>query len=190
MASIKDVAKHAGVAISTVSKVLNNYPNISEETRAKVNASIQALNFVPNAVAAALSSKQAGRIALLINLNDTAQTADEISLQYMLGALGKARELGLDVVTVFFSMLQGKSVDEMVNYFRSQSITGIIVCGLSKDDTTLLKLAKKQIFKMVLIDVPVSNASTSYVWIDQAAAQYQVAKKTMELDTIPYTRIL
>lgn len=190
MASIKDVAKHAGVAISTVSKVLNNYPNISEETRARVNASIQELNFVPNAVAAALSSKQAGRIALLINLNDTAQTADEISLQYMLGALGKARELGLDVVTVFFSMLQGKTVDEIVNYFRSQSITGIIVCGLSKDDTTILKLAKKQIFKMVLIDVPVTNASTSYVWIDQAKAQYEVAKKTMELDTIPYTRVL
>ncbi|MBQ7920167.1 MAG: LacI family DNA-binding transcriptional regulator [Lachnospiraceae bacterium] len=190
MASIKDVAKHAGVAISTVSKVLNNYPNISEETRQKVNASIQELGFVPNAVAAALSSKHAGRIALLINLTDTAQTADEISLQYMLGALGKARELGLDVVTVFFSMLQGKTVDEMVNYFRSQSITGIIVCGLSKDDTTILKLVKKQIFKMVLIDVPIANENTSYVWINQAEAQYEVAKKTMELDTIPYTRIL
>ncbi len=190
MASIKDVAKHAGVAISTVSKVLNNYPNISEETRAKVNASIQELNFVPNAVAAALSSKQAGRIAVLINLNDTAQTADEISLQYMLGALNKARELGLDVVTVFFSMLQDKTVDEMVNYFRSQSITGIIVCGLAKDDYNILKLVKKQIFKMVLIDVPLTNTNTSYVWIDQAKAQYEVAKKTMELDTIPYTRVL
>ena len=36
MVSIKDVAKEAGVAISTVSKVLNNYPNVSEETRLKV----------------------------------------------------------------------------------------------------------------------------------------------------------
>ena len=33
MVSIKDVAKHAGVAISTVSKVLNHYPNVSEETK-------------------------------------------------------------------------------------------------------------------------------------------------------------
>ena len=33
MVSIKEVAKHAGVAISTVSKVLNGYPNISEETK-------------------------------------------------------------------------------------------------------------------------------------------------------------
>lgn len=33
MVSIKEVAKHAGVAISTVSKVLNGYPNVSEETK-------------------------------------------------------------------------------------------------------------------------------------------------------------
>ena len=41
MVSIKDVAKHAGVAISTVSKVLNNYPNVSEETKIKVKTSVE-----------------------------------------------------------------------------------------------------------------------------------------------------
>ena len=58
MASIKDVAARAGVAVSTVSKVLNHYPNVSENTRKKVNEAIEELGFVPNAVAAALSSKQ------------------------------------------------------------------------------------------------------------------------------------
>ena len=60
MISIKDVAKQAGVAISTVSKVLNNYPNVSEETKKKVNEAVDALGFVPNSVAAALSSKHSG----------------------------------------------------------------------------------------------------------------------------------
>ena len=69
MISIKDVAKHAGVAISTVSKVLNHYPNVSEKTKIKVNKAVEELNFVPNSVAAALSSKQSGRVALLVNLN-------------------------------------------------------------------------------------------------------------------------
>ena len=62
MASIRDVARRAGVAISTVSKVLNGYPNVSEETREKVNEAIQALNFTPNSIASALSSKRAGRV--------------------------------------------------------------------------------------------------------------------------------
>ena len=87
-------------------------------------------------------------------------------------------------------MLKGKTVDEIVNYFRSQSIAGIIVCGLSKEDATILKLVKNQTFKTVLIDVPITNDNTSYVWIDQGKAQYEVAKKTMELDTIPYTKVL
>ena len=50
MVSIKDVARHAGVAISTVSKVLNNYPNVSEETKKRVNESVKELNFLPNSV--------------------------------------------------------------------------------------------------------------------------------------------
>ena len=79
MVSIKDVAKHAGVAISTVSKVLNNYPNVSEATKIKVNKAVAELNFVPNSVAAALSSKQAGRVALLININ--VETNDLLNLQ-------------------------------------------------------------------------------------------------------------
>lgn len=78
MVSIKDVAKHAGVAVSTVSKVLNHYPNISDETRTKVAAAVEQLQFVPNTVAAALSSKQAGRAALLIHLNNSTQAIDEI----------------------------------------------------------------------------------------------------------------
>ena len=97
MTSIKDVAKHAGVAISTVSKVLNNYPNISEATRKKVNKAVEELNFVPNSIAAALSSKNAGRVALMIDLNVTTQAIDEIAMRYVSGALTKAMELNLDV---------------------------------------------------------------------------------------------
>ena len=87
MVSIKDVAKRAGVAISTVSKVLNGYPNVSEETRQRVNKAVEELNFVPNSVAAALSSKQAGRVALLINSNMKTNAIDEIDMQYISGAL-------------------------------------------------------------------------------------------------------
>ena len=47
MSSIKDVARRAGVAISTVSKALNGYPNVSEETREKVNEAVRELNFTP-----------------------------------------------------------------------------------------------------------------------------------------------
>ena len=179
MVSIKDVARQAGVAISTVSKVLNNYPNVSEETKRKVNQAVAELSFVPNSVAAALSSKQSGRVALLLNLSSASQAVDEINMQYMAGTIERAVELNLDVITVFNSMLRNKNLEEVIRYLQAQSITGLIIFGMSKEDKVLHKLIAAQIFKIVLVDAPMVNEATSAVWIDQAKAQYDVAKKTV-----------
>ena len=179
MVSIKDVAKQAGVAISTVSKVLNNYPNVSEETKRKVNQAVADLNFVPNSVAAALSSKQSGRVALLLNLSSASQAVDEINMQYISGTIGQAVDMNLDVITLFYSMLRNKSIDEVIRYLQSQSITGLIIFGMSKEEKVLHKLIDTQIFKIVVVDAPIVNVNTSSVWINQEKAQYDVAKKTV-----------
>ena len=84
MVSIKEVAKYAGVAISTVSKVLNGYPNISEETREKVQHAIKELNYIPNSIASALSSKQFGRVALILNPARHTRAIDQIFMQKIL----------------------------------------------------------------------------------------------------------
>lgn len=179
MVSIKDVAKHAGVAISTVSKVLNDYPKISEDTKQRVRSAIEELGYVPNTVASALSSKQSGRIALLLNLNTQTQVVDEIHMQYIAGAINQAGVMGMDVITVFFSMIQDKTPREVQSYFKSQNIRGIIVYGMLKHDSVIKELVDSGEFKMVLVDVPFVNSTTSSVWINQAQAQYDVARKTI-----------
>lgn len=179
MVSIKDVAREAGVAISTVSKVLNNYPNVSEATKQKVNEVVERLGFVPNAVAASLSSKKVGRVALLIRLNLNTSASDEINMQYISGAVHKAKELQFDVITVFHSMIEDMSVDEVTAYFESQGIKGIIIYGMTTKDKVLHKLIDGGRFKIVVIDAPMVNANTSSVSIDHAQAQYDVAKKTI-----------
>ena len=181
MVSIKDVAKHAGVAISTVSKVLNDYPNVSEETKKKVNQAVNELNFVPNSVAAALSSKQSGRVAILLNLSSASQAVDEINMQYMSGTIGRAVELNLDVITIFYSMLQNKNLEEVIRYLQVQSITGLIIFGMSKEDKVLHKLIEAQVFKIVLVDAPMVNGTTSCVWIDQQRAQYHQGRSILYL---------
>ncbi len=180
MVSIKDVAKHAGVAISTVSKVLNNYPNISDETKSKVRLAIEELHFVPNSIAAALSSKQSGRVAMLINPTTQTQAIDEIAMQYMSGAINQAKELGMDLITVFFSMLEGKTQQEITRYFQVQSISGILIFGMTKENKELFQLIQSEIFKVVVIDAPLVNASTTSLWINQEQSQYDVAWKTIK----------
>lgn len=180
MVSIKDVAREAGVAISTVSKVLNNYPNVSEDTKKKVMEVVDRLGFVPNAVAASLSSKRTGRVALLLKLNLKTQAGDEINMQYIAGAVHQAKELQLDVITVFTSMIEDMTTDEVKSYFESQGIKGIIVYGLTKKDVVIHELIESGAFKMVVIDAPMINRNTSSVSIDHRQAQIDVAEKTID----------
>lgn len=67
MANIRDVAKHAGVSVSTVSNVLNGRTDqMREETLARIQQSMQTLNYFPNRVAQQLKTGQAKMIGLLV----------------------------------------------------------------------------------------------------------------------------
>ena len=64
--TIKEVAAKAGVGIGTVSRVLNNSPQISEETRKKVMKAVKELNYVPNVAGKRLSQNRSYVIAIIV----------------------------------------------------------------------------------------------------------------------------
>jgi LacI family transcriptional regulator len=66
MTNIKDIALHCGVAISTVSRVLNDHPDVSEETREKVRRAVNELHYIPNTSARNLVRTSSDTIALLV----------------------------------------------------------------------------------------------------------------------------
>lgn len=66
MVTIKDVAKEAGVAISTVSNVLNNVDIVSDERKQKVLAAVEKLKYVPNMNAKFLKSNKKNTIGLFL----------------------------------------------------------------------------------------------------------------------------
>jgi len=67
MVTIKDVAKEAGVAISTVSNVFNNADIVSEETKQKVLAAVEKLHYIPNMNAKLLKSNRKNTIGLFVS---------------------------------------------------------------------------------------------------------------------------
>ena len=67
MSTISDVAKRAGVSTMTVSRVVNGTGYTSAETRARVEAAIEELGYVPNALARQLRSKRTKTIALVVS---------------------------------------------------------------------------------------------------------------------------
>ena len=80
-ATIRDVAKLAGVSLATVSRVLNesDYP-VREELRQKVRAAVEELDYVPNAVARSLRREAVKDIGLVIP-----NVSNPFYLQTMLG---------------------------------------------------------------------------------------------------------
>lgn len=68
--TIYDVAKKAGVSITTVSHVINNKSNIPETTRQRVLGVMQSINYIPNKIAQRLVTKKTQTIALLIPTMD------------------------------------------------------------------------------------------------------------------------
>lgn len=66
MVTIKDVAKKAGVSISTASYALNNHPNVNTKTRERILEIAKELNYYPNASARNLKTRKTGNIGFLI----------------------------------------------------------------------------------------------------------------------------
>ena len=64
--TIKDIAKLSGVSVSTVSRVLNNRPDVSEVCRSRVNAVIQSSNYIPNNSARDLVKIRSDAIGLVV----------------------------------------------------------------------------------------------------------------------------
>ncbi len=66
MTTIKDVAKHAGVSVATVSRVINATGYVHEDTRRKVEDAVRELNYTPNEVARSLYKRKSRLIGLLL----------------------------------------------------------------------------------------------------------------------------
>ena len=64
--TIKDIAKLSGVGVATVSRVLNDHPDVSEDTRRKVMAVVEAHSFQPNNNAKHLKQQNGAFIAIIV----------------------------------------------------------------------------------------------------------------------------
>jgi LacI family transcriptional regulator len=91
--TVADVALAAGVSPMTVSRVINRDQRVKDTTRQKVEASISALGYVPNAAARALAGARHCRILLLYG-NPSAAYLSE----FLLGSLGSARENDAELI--------------------------------------------------------------------------------------------
>ncbi|MET8988252.1 LacI family DNA-binding transcriptional regulator [Nonomuraea wenchangensis] len=117
-----DVAKEAGVSHQTVSRVLNDHPNVRADTRARVEAAITRLGYRRNLVARALVTKRSrtlGVVSFDTTLYGPAST--------VYGIEQAARTAGYFVSIVSLKSIDADSVRDAIDYLAEQGVDGVVV---------------------------------------------------------------
>jgi DNA-binding LacI/PurR family transcriptional regulator len=157
---LEDVAERAGVSHQTVSRVINNHPNVSKATRERVEAAIAELGYRRNTAARSLVTRRSQTIGVL---------ASELS-QYgpantLLGVEQAARNAGYFVSIAALKSVSRESIFDAVRHFMDQSVDGIVVSVPHSE--TLLALADLQVGVPVVAVGSLGNEAVSGAMVDQ-----------------------
>ena len=163
MATLADVARHAGVASSTVSYVLSGKRSVSEATRRRVERSIELLDYHPHAGARALASNRSNIIALVVPLRSDLYVP--VMMEIAIAVTTTARRFGYDVLL----LTNDEGPDGIRRVAVSARADAIILMDVSMDDDRLPMLREVGI-DAVLIGVPAETAGLACVDLDFAAA--------------------
>lgn len=126
-ATLRDVAKLAGVSVATASKALNGRDQVHPETRARVLVAAEKISFTPNALARGLLAGQTGTVGLIAGDLD-----GRFSLPILMGA---EDAFGKGKISVFLCDARGDSIREKyhLDALLSRRVDGLIVVGSRTD---------------------------------------------------------
>lgn len=127
MATIKDVAREAGLTVTTVSRVLNNRGYISDAAREKVNAAMEKLDYRPNEVARSLSKSKSNTIGLIVPHIIHPYFAKLIS-----NIENEAGKIGYRIMLCNTKENTEKEL-EYLEMCRSNRVAGIVLCSPAVD---------------------------------------------------------
>jgi DNA-binding LacI/PurR family transcriptional regulator len=170
---LSDVAARAGVSVKTVSNVINDYPHITAQTRAKVEAAIAALDYRPNVSARSLRKGRSDFIALAI---------PEMASPYF-AELGAAisRAAKRRGITVLIDQTEGEAAAEklVLDGMRGQLIDGIIFSPIT---TVPAKLTVAYTGKpLVLLGERPAGGQFDRVAVDSVKASYDATTHLIAL---------
>ncbi|ACL68805.1 LacI family DNA-binding transcriptional regulator [Halothermothrix orenii] len=164
--TLKDIAKIAGVAESTVSRAINNKPGVGEETRKKILKIVEEYNFQPNKLAQGLAKKQTHILALLLpdlsnpNYPTIIKSIEEV-----------ANENGYQVVLCNTDNNPEKEKGYLELVERNQ-VDGAIVVGGELADRHILNLALNKNASLVLVNRLCEELTIPTVLVDSARGAY------------------
>ncbi len=175
MANIRDVAKHAGVAIATVSATLNESASVSEETRKRVWAAVEAVGYAPNAIARSLRLGKSRLIGIAIA---------DISNPF---CSSMVRTMENAAIAADYSIIVCNTDDDaereraVLAQLRAQHVAGIILTPVGHGADYVKLLEARNLPPIVTVDHKVPGLARDFVGVDNRAAARMLTQYLLRL---------
>ncbi|MBW8349936.1 LacI family DNA-binding transcriptional regulator [Bacillus sp. IITD106] len=178
--TIKDVAKYANVAPSTVSRVIADSPRISEETKKRVREAMKELGYHPNLIARSLASKSTSVLGLVMP-----ESADVIFQNPFFSNVLQGLSESAHEKMYALQMTTGKTEDEILqeveHMVQGGRVDGIVLLTSRVEDKLMNYLFKSK-FPFVVIGKPFKNAEQiTHVDNDNFRAAKEATKYLIKL---------
>jgi LacI family transcriptional regulator len=174
MPNITDVAKRAGVAPITVSRVINNSGYASEATRKRVEEAVAELGYVPNTLARGLRSKRTNTLALVMT--------DITNPFFTLIARGVEDAACAAGFTVIFCNTDESESEEAkyIKILAQKQVDGVLLVPASRDPKSIEFLQSKKI-AVVLLDRSVPDSLIDVVRCDSCNGAFKLIRYLIAL---------
>jgi LacI family transcriptional regulator len=169
MAGIKDVAARAGVSVATVSRVLNDSPRVSDETREKVVAAMRALRYTPNGVARSLRTEATRTLGLIIG-----DILNPFFAAMARAVEDEARAAGYTVV-IGNADERPEQQDHYVRTLLEQRVDGLLICPTA-ETTPLVEECVRAGSPLVFLDRTLPGLDVPAVRADGTAAIHDLVR--------------
>lgn len=170
MATIRDVAKKAGVSVATVSHVINGTRKVAPETEARVRRAMEELGYQPNAIAQSLRKRTTYAVGILVS-----DITNSFFATLVRGAEDAALEAGYSVI-VCNSDEDPQKEDMYIRALWRRRIDGMLIAP-TRDGTSpaLQELVKRKI-PFVFVDRKAKGVEADAVLSDNIGGAYQATR--------------
>lgn len=181
-ASIRDVARQAGVSHVTVSRVINHHPNVSPATREKVQLAIEALGFRPSSTARALASGGVHQVTVITS--DTSLYGYASTLR---GVEEAARAAGVGVAISVLDSAEPHVVQAAVERVSDPREGAVIVLAFDKAGVRAMEALPAGVRTAAAVESIVGRRAGSkkkaaaWAWFDDIAAARAATQHLLQL---------
>jgi len=174
MATIRDVAKRAGVAPITVSRVINNSGYVNEKTRARVEIAIEDLGYVPNVLARSLRSRRTDTLGLILT-----DISNPFWTTVARGVEDAASDAGFNVILCNTDESEVEQ-DKYLHVLVQKQVDGVLLVP-ARSAVEPIKFIQSQNTSAVVLDRRIPNSQTDVVRCDSEGGAYQLTRLLLSL---------